>query len=141
MIIQTISKETRAAASRTVDLVLTRRNLLLQSNKKTPAFQQMPSSGGDEGDRTPYLLNAIQALSRHTRKRTSLHRISCNLFFSVCCLYCISFLQSAKSSLGFSVLSVLNSDRISIIRRVLFFPLGTVLSKMSRNTETYKIYH
>ena len=64
MIIQTISKETRAAASRTVDLVLTRRNLLLQSNKKTPAFQQMPSSGGDEGDRTPYLLNAIQALSQ-----------------------------------------------------------------------------
>ncbi len=30
----------------------------------------MPYFGGDEGDRTPYLLNAIQALSRTKRKRT-----------------------------------------------------------------------
>ena len=46
-------------------------------------------SGGDEGDRTPYLLNAIQALSRPTRKRTphytcnrilftKVHRSNCN---------------------------------------------------------------
>ncbi|MBQ3988531.1 MAG: hypothetical protein II629_07195, partial [Ruminococcus sp.] len=38
--------------------------------KEVPAFLQVLLSGGDEGDRTPYLLNAIQALSQHTRKRT-----------------------------------------------------------------------
>ena len=38
--------------------------------KEVPAFLQVLLSGGDEGDRTPYLLNAIQALSRYTRERT-----------------------------------------------------------------------
>jgi len=42
------------------------------TNKGT-CRSQMPFSGGDEGDRTPYLLNAIQALSRTTRKRTPLY--------------------------------------------------------------------
>ena len=32
--------------------------------KEVPAFLQVLLSGGDEGDRTPYLLNAIQALSQ-----------------------------------------------------------------------------
>ena len=39
------------------------------NKKEVPAFLQVLLSGGDEGDRTPYLLNAIQALSRITRKR------------------------------------------------------------------------
>ena len=32
--------------------------------KEALAFLQVLLSGGDEGDRTPYLLNAIQALSQ-----------------------------------------------------------------------------
>ncbi len=48
----------------------------LQKNKKkrSTCFSASTSfSGGDEGDRTPYLLNAIQALSRTTRERTPRH--------------------------------------------------------------------
>ena len=35
-----------------------------QTKKEALAFLQVLLSGGDEGDRTPYLLNAIQALSQ-----------------------------------------------------------------------------
>ena len=40
------------------------------NEKRASALLRCSLSGGDEGDRTPYLLNAIQALSRYTRKRT-----------------------------------------------------------------------
>ena len=58
---------------RSVPLLLRSPSSLFAKNKQKKealAFLQVLLSGGDEGDRTPYLLNAIQALSQHTRKRT-----------------------------------------------------------------------
>ena len=41
--------------------------------QKRHLLLQMPFSGGDEGDRTPYLLNAIQALSQVSYTPMTIH--------------------------------------------------------------------
>ena len=45
----------------------------MRNNEQRHLLLQMPFSGGDEGDRTPYLLNAIQALSQVSYTPKYLH--------------------------------------------------------------------
>ena len=54
---------------------------MIKRNDFHPSRQKTFLFGGDEGDRTPYLLNAIQALSRITRKRAPGFEIADTLSF------------------------------------------------------------
>ncbi|MBQ5970095.1 MAG: hypothetical protein IJL52_08290, partial [Clostridia bacterium] len=70
----------------------------LCQQSEAPAFCRC-LFGGDEGDRTPYLLNAIQALSQHTRKRTP-HRTKVATLHFTFTLFIIRLPFACKISLS-----------------------------------------
>ena len=73
-------------------LGLQRYSNVLSRKKQTPQSQSLvvSTSGGDEGDRTPYLLNAIQALSQVSytptgdKALTAPHFLSALLYYQKC---------------------------------------------------------